>query len=178
MSKRRRTNPNNKFVMLERWFWRCEAWQALPHPARSLYIELEMLYTGSNNGELFLSIRDAAKLLHTGARQAQAAFQALEAGGFIRATRKGSRTRRGEQRLATCWRLTKHADDVSGTPASSDFMKPRKNPTVSPEDIDRIPRGYGTPENDPQNTPDRIPRGHAQAAFEGTTVSPGDTHLV
>jgi hypothetical protein len=70
MSKRRRTNPNNKFVMLERWFWRCPAWQALSHPARSLYVELELLYSGSNNGGLFLSIRDAAKLLRTGARQA------------------------------------------------------------------------------------------------------------
>jgi hypothetical protein len=135
MSKRRRTNPNNKFVMLERWFWRCPAWQALPHPARSLYIELEMLFTGSNNGELYLSTRDAAKLLRTGVRQARSAFHHLEAGGFIRATRKGSRTRRGEQRLATTWCLTKHPDDVSSKPATSEFMKPpQKNPTESPED--------------------------------------------
>jgi hypothetical protein len=178
MSKRRRTNPNNKFVMLERWFWRCPAWQALPHPARSLYVELEMLYTGTNNGELFLSIRDAAMLLRTGARQARTAFQALEAGGFIRTTRKGSRTRRGEKRLASCWRLTKHADDVSGAPATSEFMTPRKNPTVSPQDTDRVPTGHGAPKNDRQKAPDRVPTGHAQADFEAPTVSPEDTHLI
>jgi hypothetical protein len=178
MSKNRRRNPHNKFVMLERWFWRCEAFQALPHAARSLYIELEMLYTGSNNGHLFLSVRDAAALLGTGMRQARAAIKALEDGGFIRATRKGTRTRRGEQRLATSWCLTKHANDVNGTPATSDFMRLKKNQTVSPEDTDRVPRGHATPPNDPEKHPDRVPRGHAQAHFEGVTVSPEDTHLL
>jgi hypothetical protein len=55
--------PNNKFVMIERWFWRTPAWNALPHAARSLYVEIEMLYTGSNNGEIALGVRKAAELI-------------------------------------------------------------------------------------------------------------------
>ena len=62
MSKRRRVNPSNKFVMIERWLWRCPAWQALDL-ARSLYIELEMLYCGTDNGEIPLGVRKATELL-------------------------------------------------------------------------------------------------------------------
>jgi hypothetical protein len=177
MSKRRRTNPGNKFVMIERWFWRSAAWQALPHPARSLYVELELLYTGANNGELYLSARDAAKLLHTGKDQAWAAFKALELGGFIRATRKGARTRRGEQRLATSWCLTKHDNDLTGAKATADFML-QKNQTVPSAGTDRPFCGDGTPPQTPENRPERPRSRDGKGDSEGTTVPGAGTHLI
>ena len=82
MSKRRRTIPNNTFVMIARWFWRCPAWQALPHPARSLYIELEMLFDGKgNNGDLQMGVRRAMRLIGCSFNFTRKMFAELETRG-------------------------------------------------------------------------------------------------
>ena len=89
MSKRRRTNPNNKFVMLERWFLATPAWQALPHAARSLYVELELEYKGPescNNGKIKLSVRQAAERLSCSINFASKMFAELEARASSRST--------------------------------------------------------------------------------------------
>ena len=53
---------------LYRWLHRSAAWQHLGAGGRALYIELKMLYTGQNNGELFMSVREAAPSGSTAAR--------------------------------------------------------------------------------------------------------------
>jgi hypothetical protein len=112
-SKASRRARGAKHVRLYLYMLKTPAWLSLSCQAKCLLIELMALYNGMNNGELYLSVRCASRLLHTGMRQARAAFAELEDRGFIRATRKGSRTRRGEIRLATCWRLTEHDDDLT-----------------------------------------------------------------
>jgi hypothetical protein len=137
MTKRRRTNPNNKFVMLERWFWRCPAWQALPHPARSLYVELEMLYTGGNNGEIALSVRQAMERIRCSFNFTCKMFRELEEKGFAKPSQRGSFT--WKARHATTWILTLH--EYQGRPGSKEFMqwKPtEKQNTDSPRESDGL----------------------------------------
>jgi hypothetical protein len=119
MSKRRRANPSNKFVMLERWFCRCPAWRVLPHAARSLYIELELLYCGTNNGEIRLGVRKAMELLGCSFNHVRKMFAELEAKGFVRVAQRGAFNWKSGH--ATTWILTKH--DYQGKPATSDFMR-------------------------------------------------------
>jgi hypothetical protein len=166
-SKASRRARDAKHVRLYAYMLKTPAWQSLSCQAKCLLIELLALYNGTNNGELYMSVRTAATLLHTGLHQATAALRELEEKGFIRATRKGSRTRRDEERLATCWRLTEHDDDLTGRQPTKEFMtwRPsdtpmaskrtersrkanaarwaRKNLTVAAKDTRRCQQGYG-----------------------------------
>jgi hypothetical protein len=122
MSKRRRTNPNNKFVMLERWFLATPAWQALPHAARSLYVELELEYKGPescNNGKIKLSVRQAAERLSCSINFASKMFAELEDKGFIKVNQRGSFS--WKVKHSTTWILTKHP--CGSRPPTADFMK-------------------------------------------------------
>jgi hypothetical protein len=144
MSKRRRTNPNNKFVMIERWFWRCPAWQALPHAARSLYIELELRFTGQNNGDIELSVRKAMELIGCSFNFTSKMFRQLEDKGFIKARQRGSFG--WKARHSTTWILTLH--EYLGRTPTKNFMdwKPpqkqtrtlRKSPTDSPRESEAL----------------------------------------
>ena len=69
--------------------WRAPHIGDLSVRARSLLVELKLLYNGSNNGELFLSVRDAAARFSTGTHQATAAFRQLEDHGFIKPRQRG-----------------------------------------------------------------------------------------
>jgi hypothetical protein len=170
-----------KHVRLYLYMLKSAAWCSLSCPARCLLIEMQALYNGTNNGELFMSVRSAATALGTGTKQASAAFRELADRGFIRATRKGSRTRRGEVRMATCWRLTEYDDDLTGRQPSKEFMTwtpPEKNSTVVSETTHRGLREHGARPPTPQNAPDRGLRQHGNAVFEPPTVVSGNTQLV
>ena len=60
---RRRHTPDDHFVQIYKTMLDEPAWKALPFGARCLYLELKALYNGTNNGELFLSVRMAASRL-------------------------------------------------------------------------------------------------------------------
>lgn len=78
-----------RFVQLHHHVLNCEAWQAMKPGPRALYIELRKLFNGGNNGELFLSQRDAARALNVTKDTAGAYFKTLEAHGFIHCTEGG-----------------------------------------------------------------------------------------
>jgi hypothetical protein len=91
----------------------------------SLYIELKLLYVGTNNGKLFMSVRRAAELLNVSPTTAALAFKELEDRGFIRLARPASfnmkaTARRGEAR---CWVLTEHPEGDRQGAGSLDFMR-------------------------------------------------------
>lgn len=71
------------FVQLHEWFQKTEAWATLPPGPRALYIELKRRYTGSNNGRITMSHREAAKLLNVHRNTVGPWFRELEARGFI-----------------------------------------------------------------------------------------------
>ena len=180
-SKASRRARGAKHVRLYQHMLKTQAWLSLSCQAKCLLIELLAFYNGTNNGELYMSVRKAATLLRTGTKQASAALRELQEKGFIRATRKGSMTRRGEERLATCWRLTEYDDDLTGRQPTKEFMTWRpgeKNSTVVSENTHRSPREHGSPDLDPKIALDRSPREHAQADFQAPTVFPGNTQLV
>ncbi|EEX15851.1 conserved hypothetical protein [Citreicella sp. SE45] len=75
-----------RFVQLTEYMQATAAWRDLKPGPRALYVELKRRFTGSNNGEIFLSYRDAAKLLNVHFNTVGAYFAALEDHGFIRMT--------------------------------------------------------------------------------------------
>ncbi len=102
-----RSTTGPRFVKLEHWMLKTPAWQSLPTAPRALYVELAQRYNGYNNGEISMSVREAARLLHIANDTATKAFRELEAKGFIRRNVCGSFN--WKIRHATTWILTEHA---------------------------------------------------------------------
>jgi hypothetical protein len=82
--KRGRSLRGERFVKLEHWLLRTPAWRSLTPVARALYIELAQRYNGANNGEISLSVREAAELVHIAKDTASKSFHELEEKGFVR----------------------------------------------------------------------------------------------
>ncbi len=108
-TKRRRKPPNAKgrndteqFVPMPYAMLRGPAWRSLSGPAVKVWLELRSRFRGGNNGELSLSLDEAAKLLGIGKTTAMRAFNELEERGFIRKVKQGQ----WYGRLATEWAVT------------------------------------------------------------------------
>jgi hypothetical protein len=124
--KRGRSTP--RFVMLPEWLQKSEAWATMRPGPRALYIELKRRYTGSNNGEIFLSQRDAAKALNVTKDTATGYFRDLAQRGFIAMTQGGHLGPSGIGQAAK-WALQE--EPLNGKPATKAFMAWRKNKTPS-----------------------------------------------
>ena len=101
------------------------AWRSLSPVARCLYVELKLLYVGTNNGKLFLSVRMAAERINVSKTTAALAFKELEDRGFIRLSKPSSFNmkaiaRRGD---AACWLLTEYPEGDRPGAGSLDFMR-------------------------------------------------------
>jgi DNA-binding transcriptional MocR family regulator len=70
---------------------------------------LAQRYNGYNNGEISMSVREAARLLHIAKDTATKAFRELEHKGFIECNQCGSFNWKAGK--ATTWILTEHAFD-------------------------------------------------------------------
>ena len=113
-------NKTGRFVKLEHHLLNSPAYRSLCCYARSLLVELYALYNGSNNGTLYMSVRQAQQRLgDVGRKAAEKAFNELQDRGFITVVQKGSFTCKVQ--LATTWRLTEH--DCEGRHATKDFMR-------------------------------------------------------
>lgn len=122
-----RSKHGPRFLQLHHWVMDTAAWQALRPVERCLLLELYRLYNGWNNGELFLSVRLAARLLNVSKDTAHKAFRRLQAVGFIRPNRKGIFT----HRQATSWVLTEHPRGTHpGTKQFTRWRPPEKQQTV------------------------------------------------
>lgn len=121
----RRTNAKGRslgearHVRLYLWLLKSTAYQALDCTARTLLVEFYALYNGMNNGELFLSVREAARRLGVAPNTALKAIRQLEAKGFIRPNQRGSFDWKGG--AATSWILTEY--EHAGQLATKDFMR-------------------------------------------------------
>lgn len=83
---KRHKGGNGRFVQLMEYMQASEAWATMPPGPRALYVELKRRFTGTNNGALYLSHRDAAKALNVARNTVAGWFRELEARGFIRKT--------------------------------------------------------------------------------------------
>ena len=84
--KRYKRGGAGRHVQLPEWLQVSEAWATMTPGARALYIELKRRFNGSNNGQIFLSHRDAAQALNVHRNTVGKFFRELEQRGFIRLT--------------------------------------------------------------------------------------------
>jgi hypothetical protein len=117
--KRGRSKRGERFVKLDHWLLNTPAWRYLSPSARAIYIELAQRYNGSNNGEIALSIRDAARLVRVAKDTASKAFRELEDKGFVIRVVCGSFN--WKVRHATTWELTAYA--VGDKPPTKKFAR-------------------------------------------------------
>lgn len=122
------------------------AYRSLSIGARALMIELKALYTGNNNGMLFLSVREGAKRLNCSKNLSAKLFLELQDRGFIRPKVVGAfnlklDARRGN---ATSWIITEFPIGDAKGAGTKDFMRwqpcaknhstvPIKGQSVTPE---------------------------------------------
>lgn len=101
-------SDTSRFVRLDHRIWSSSAYRALSPNARSLLIELAALYNGTNNGSLYLSVRDAAACMGVvDLTAANRAFDELVSVRLIELTGEGYfRVKASETSRARCWRLT------------------------------------------------------------------------
>lgn len=137
-SKKER-KPSLQHVRLHHWMMNTAAWQSLDAIEQSFYVQIARRYNGTNNGRIAFGCRDAEKALKVGRRTALRARAVLQDRGFIVATRTGTFSLK--VRHSTEWRLTEFRCDVTGAPATTDFM--HWQPQVIPLRVRSAGRGYG-----------------------------------
>lgn len=105
------------------------AFRSLSPNARSLLIELVMLYNGENNGSLYLSVRDAAHRMGIAdLTAASRAFDDLAVLGFIQLTKEAFfSVKAANASRARCWRLTWEPGPEGRAP-TWDFMQQEPKP--------------------------------------------------
>ncbi|KAJ04128.1 hypothetical protein [Sulfitobacter mediterraneus] len=117
-----------RFVQLPEWLQASEAWATLKPGPRALYVELKRRYTGSNNGRIILSHRDAGKALAVHANTVGGWFKELEARGFIRVT-KGHYLGPSGVGQSSHWALEElPTDDMKTAPKRFMSWRQEKNP--------------------------------------------------
>jgi len=86
-------NPYNRHgkgtgrhVQLPEWVQASKAWATMKPGPRALYIEIKRRFNGTNNGEIFLSYRDAARALNVHRNTVGSWFEELQERGFITLT--------------------------------------------------------------------------------------------
>ena len=92
-SRKRIGNPSGKFAPMPLSVMNTPAWRALSSVAQALYPWLVMEFKGTqfnNNGEIRLSVRQAAFKMGVSKDTAARAFYDLQAKGFIKVKKGGS----------------------------------------------------------------------------------------
>jgi len=106
-AKGRSTAPLDRFIMIRRSLLHSPQFSALSCASRTLLFELQAMFNGTNNGTIFLSVRDAtARLGLADFKAAQSAFAELRQVGWITETVAGCfAVKAGEVSRARAWRL-------------------------------------------------------------------------
>ena len=118
-----RDPKESRHVRLYHFLLNSEAWRSLDANARAVYIEIASRYagTGSNNGRIAYSVREAAEELNIGRGTTSRALAMLQDRGFIVATKRGTFNRK--VRHCSEWRLTEFGCDITNQLATKDFMR-------------------------------------------------------
>jgi hypothetical protein len=139
MKRRRkptRIPRDQRFVRLPFWMLDSDAYRELTGQSVKLITRLGMRFTGSNNGAIAMSVREAERELDCCRNHAAKCFRELEQAGFIRPTQRGSFA--WKKRHATTWRLTwLPASGVGGEEieASKEFMRADRGRTRTPNAV-------------------------------------------
>src|SRR6516225_31029 len=85
----RRSRSEDQFFALSYAMARSPAFRSLSGAALKVFLEVRTRFNGGNNGELSLSLDEAARLLGIGKGTAQRAFAELQEKGFLRMIQRG-----------------------------------------------------------------------------------------
>ena len=116
-------------VQIYYWEMDLPAWRLLSVHGRALLIEFRRKYNGSNNGEIAMSTRDAARLIGCHKDTAVKALRELEEMGWTRRVQTGSfhwkvEARGRKFRAATTWRITNQPIGLgTDTNATKEYVK-------------------------------------------------------
>jgi DNA-binding transcriptional MocR family regulator len=97
-----RSKKVEQFALLPYDMLKSAAWRSLGGNTVRVLLELHTRFHGKNNGEVFLSLEEAASALSIGKATAHRAFKELEDRGFLVPTSQGT-FKRGD---ASTYRLT------------------------------------------------------------------------
>ena len=173
---------DGQHARLYRWETESPAYRSLSVGARALLVELKALYNGSNNGDLFLSAREAAKRINSGKSYAAKRFLELQDRGFIRPKEIGAFNRKAlaGSGKATSWVLTEFpiGNAAAGT---KDFM--RWQPRDDAHEIHSTVRSGGrcvrsgghSATDDTEKRPSRPPLRTLSSFLRAKRSAPADT---
>lgn len=125
MGKQKRAKQSGRFSQLPHALQ--DQWMrlGLSVGGRSLHMELIRRFKGNNNGEIYLSCREASRMLCVSKNTAATYFHALEELGFIVKTQEAYLGFDGQGK-ATKWRLT-HLPYQDRIPTHDYKLKPDNN---------------------------------------------------
>lgn len=118
-----------RFSAIYHWEMDTPAYRRLSAWGRSLLLEYRRKYNGSNNDEIAMSVRQAARLLNCCLDTAANAQGELEEKGWIREAKKGTfnwieDASGRKHRPATTWRITNQPVGLgTDTKATKEYMK-------------------------------------------------------
>jgi hypothetical protein len=133
-----RTGTEDRTLIMRRSFWHSPHIAAASGASRALVVELQSMFNGTNNGELFLSVRDAAdRLGFTDLEAAMNAMEELEQLGLVTVTLDSSFSMRaGETSRARAYRLNWIGTD--GKCVSAERLPQLRFATLTPKQKKRI----------------------------------------
>lgn len=150
-NKRRRGKKSGgpPFVQIFHWMMESAAWRDLGPVPQAVYLVLKRYYTGSNNGTIGLSCRQAADAIGVHYSTTSRAFKKLIDHGFIVEVSKGVVGRGSGYNRATEWLLEECRDDRNGAPPRKPFMqwsKDKSTVAMTPTHVAKAQRnGKGLP---------------------------------
>ena len=121
-----RQKGEDRFVRHPHWLMNSPAWKSLSPTARCVEMELKKLYNGRNNGDIYLSVREAAKRVGVSPNTAQKALYELVDRGFIIPKQKGSFG--WKKGVATSWILTE--EKYNDALPTKNFMRWEPTPSI------------------------------------------------
>lgn len=121
MASKYKRKGTSKFIQIEGWVFKCDAWRATTPNERAAYLQIKWAYNGTNNGRLAVSIRDLADALHIGKNAAANSLKGLQEKGFVACLTKGAFSVKCQR--ASEWLLTEYKCDVTGELSRKTFMR-------------------------------------------------------
>lgn len=95
-------NETEQYAKIPYAMIRSAAFRSLNGSALKVWFEIRCRYHGANNGNLHLSMDEAARLLGIGKATVQRAFVELEEKGFLKRVKRGQ----WYGRIASCYAIT------------------------------------------------------------------------
>ena len=157
MASKRNRRTALRFVAVYHWELDLPAYRELSVYGRSLLIEFRRFYNGHNNGEIVMSVRQAARLLGCNKNTAEKTLQELVKKGWIRPMVKGSFSQKTDK-TATTWRITNEPIGLGvDTPETKEYAswRPREMQNAVPREGTVCPT---TRDHEPKTGPTRRDR--------------------